>query len=69
MGALFGRPSRLIPSTVLLVMSERLWFFVAHQKMMQCWDKHCSDPVHVPSAQGKKENPIQRLPEVSENAM
>lgn len=72
MGALFSSPSRLIPSIVLLLVSGRLWFSVAHQRMMQCWDKHTFDLVHVPSAgRGKKSQLVAyvQLPEVSENAM
>lgn len=71
MGALFSSPSRLIPSTVLLLVSGRLWFSVAHQRVMQCWDKYTFDPVHVPSAEGKKD-PNQwhvQLPEVFEGAI
>ena len=72
MGALFSSPSRLIPSIVLLLVSGRLWFSVACQRMVQCWDKYTFDPVHVPSARGEKRFlsvAYVQLPEVSENAM
>ena len=72
MGALFSSPSRLIPSIVLLLVSGRLWFSVARQRMMQCWDKYTFDPVHAPSAGGEKRSQsvaYVQLPEASENVM
>lgn len=67
LGALFSSPSRLIPSLVLLLVSERLWFSVAHPGMGHCWNKYT---FLVPEG---KNYPDQRfcvqLPEVPENAV